>query len=119
MVDWGLSDGYLMVHWWVISFLDRAKQAPAHFPSQHMAERSRSPAPGVGPLVERKEEVEVSNDMAIKAQTFKALQEQAQENTAKLNTVDWMTAQTTSLVHRDQELQASKQFLFFSRIAQN
>ena len=78
---------------------------------QPMAERSRSPAPGVGPLVERKEEVEIPNDMVLEAQTFKALQEQVQENTARLNSVDWMTTQTTSLLHRDQELQASKQLL--------
>lgn len=49
--------------------------------------------------------------MVLEAQTFKALQEQVQENTARLNSVDWMTTQTTSLVHRDQELQASKQLL--------
>ena len=42
--------------------------------------------------------------MVLEAQTFKALQEQVQENTARLNSVDWMTTQTTSL-------QASKQLI--------
>ena len=75
-----------------------------------MAERSRSPLAGIGQTaLERKEEV--PNEILLEAQTFKALQEQVHENTARLNSVDWVATQTVSLVHRDQELQASKQFL--------
>ena len=75
-----------------------------------MAERSRSPLAGIGQTaLERKEEV--PNEILLEAQTFKALQEQVHENTARLNSVDWVATQTASLVHRDQELQASKQLL--------
>ena len=62
--------------------------------SPPMAERSRFPLAGIGQTaLERKEEV--PNEILLEA---------------RLNSVDWVATQTVSLVHRDQELQASKQF---------
>ena len=94
------------------AFRTEHRQEPDIFSldSPPMAERSRSPLAGIGQTaLERKEEV--PNEILLEAQTFKALQEQVHENTARLNSVDWVATQTASLVHRDQELQASKQFL--------
>ena len=53
----------------------------------------------------------VPNELMLEAHTFKALQDQVQANTARLNSVDWVAHRTESLLHRDQELQASKQLL--------
>ena len=106
------SDSWMFIrpNLWNPSRLNR--QEPDLFPldSPPMAERSRSPLAGIGQTaLERKEEV--PNEILLEAQTFKALQEQVHENTARLNSVDWVATQTASLVHRDQELQASKQLL--------
>ena len=68
-----------------------------------MAERSRSLLVGIGQTaLERKEEV--PNEILLETQTFKVLQEQVHENTARLNNVDWVVTQTALLVYRDQEL---------------
>ena len=53
----------------------------------------------------------VPNELMLEAHTFKALQDQVQANTARLNSVDWVAHRTESLLHRDQELRASKQLL--------
>ena len=78
-----------------------------------MTERSRSPA--LPPLVERKEEdsdaITATTLIPVSKDSFEALQAAVHKNEARLNSVEWNTVRTASLLHRDQELEASKQLL--------
>ena len=88
----------------------KIRQAPlhlAHFIAMGEYERSRSPAPGVL-AVQQKDEPQ---EDGVTTYNLHDLQNTVNRMSAQLNSVDWMTASTTSLVHRDQELAASKQLL--------
>ena len=70
-------------------------------------DRSRSPAPGALAVQQKDEPTEDG----VTAFNLHELQNTVNHMSAQLNSVDWMTASTTSLIHCDQELAASKQLL--------
>ena len=80
-----------------------------------MGERSRSPAHALQVPTQKQEEDEPSiaalTTVAFTKADYDTLKATVLKQDARLNTVEWKSAKTASLLRRDQELEASKQLL--------
>ena len=82
-----------------------------------MGERSRSPAHALQAQNQKQEPEEddatiaATTTVALTKADYDTLKATVLKQDARLNTVEWKSAKTASLLHRDQELEASKQLL--------